>query len=199
MEHYFSKDPQVKSHKKTFIYHEENITMTFSYDHGVFSMGSVDKGSELLVRTFVRLNPSLGNQKVLDLGTGYGFIGVYLKKKLSNIELTMSDINNRAIELAKENCATNSVKAHILQSDGFENIVEKFDVIFLNPPIRTGKEKVYNLLGGCHEHLLEAGQLWIVVRVKQGAKSMAKFLEGFFSTVETVEKKGGYHIIKCLK
>ena len=175
----------------------DETTLRFTYDHGVFSMGSVDKGSELLVKKFSNLNPSLGNQKVLDLGTGYGFIGVYLKKALPSIELTMSDINTRAVELVKENTANNNINAKILQSDGFENIDETYDYIFLNPPIRVGKEKVYELLQGCHEHLLEKGQLWIVVRVKQGAKSMAKFLEEFFSSVETVEKKGGYHVIKC--
>ncbi len=198
MEHYFSKDPKVKSNKQQFTYELEGFTLTFTYDHGVFSMGSQDKGSELLVKTFIKENPSLKG-KVLDLGTGYGFIGVSLKKLCPAIELTMTDINSRAVELAKENIAQNNLSANIFESDGFENIDQDFDYILLNPPIRIGKEKVYKLLKDSHEHLALNGSLWLVVRVKQGAKSMAQYLQQFFQTVETVERKGGYHIIKCQK
>lgn len=199
MEHYFSKNPQVKSDKKTFTYEIEKFKLTFNYDHGVFSKGSQDAGSELLVKTFISSNPSHLEAKVLDLGTGYGFIGVVLKKFLTEVSLTMTDINTRAVELAKENTNANNVTATIFQSDGFEHIDSNFNFILLNPPIRIGKENVYKLLKDSYDHLEESGELWIVVRVKQGAKSMGKFLEGFFKEVVTIEKKSGYHILRCSK
>lgn len=199
MEHYFSKNPQVKSDKKLFTYHIEDKILKFSYDHGVFSMGSQDKGSELLVKTFLTHNPSLPESNILDLGTGYGFIGVVLKAFLPTINLTMSDINQRATELAKENITQNNACAVIIHSDGFEEIKDTFNYILLNPPIRIGKENVYKLLKSSHEHLDENGELWIVVRVKQGAKSMGKYLETFFKEVTTEERKSGYHILRCTK
>lgn len=199
MEHYFSKNPQVKSDKKTFTYHFKDKTLKFSYDHGVFSMGSQDKGSELLVKTFLIHNPSLPESKILDLGTGYGFIGVVLKSFLPTINLTMSDINQRATELAKENIKQNNVAALVTHSDGFVEIKDTFNYILLNPPIRIGKENVYELLKASHKHLEENGELWIVVRVKQGAKSMGRYLESFFKQVTTEEKKSGYHILRCIK
>lgn len=199
MEHYFSKNPQVKSHKKEFTYTIENKKMVFNYDHGVFSMGSQDKGSEILVKTFISSNLNLNKSKILDLGTGYGFIGIVLKAFFPKITLTMSDINQRAIELAKENLTQNNLDAFVIQSDGFEKISERFNYILFNPPIRIGKENVYSLLKACHENLEPNSELWIVVRVKQGAKSMGKYLETFFKEIITVERKGGYHIIRCIK
>ncbi|SES67056.1 class I SAM-dependent methyltransferase [Anaerobranca gottschalkii] len=199
MEHYFSKNPGVKSDKKTFRYQFKGENILFNYDHGVFSMGKGDRGSEILINTFIDKNPSLENEEILDLGTGYGFIGVILKKYYPHINLTMSDINLRAVELAKENIKQNSLTATVLQSDGFEHISKSFHYILFNPPIRVGKEKVYELLNSCHQHLLPGGELWIVVRVKQGAKSMGKYLQSIFKGVETVEREAGYHIIKAIK
>jgi len=196
-EHYFSKKPTSDHDFKTFSYKVANTdtVLKFKTDAGVFSKNYIDKGSNLLIET---IKPSL-KSKVLDIGCGYGAIGLSMYIKEPSINLTMVDINERAVQLAKENALMNNINADIFQSNGFQNIDEKFDLIVFNPPIRAGKDVYYPIIKDAFKHLLGGGSLVIVIRKKQGGPSLISYLKDIFGNCKKLNRSGGYWIIHSTK
>jgi len=194
-EQYFSKQPQSKSHPTTWQSNIAGETYTFTSDEGVFSKKTVDFGSRLLIETYE--DPGVEGD-LLDLGCGYGPIGITLARSYEERQIVMVDINERAVALAKENAVTNGVtNVHITQSNQFEQIQgRKFAAILTNPPIRAGKKLIHEMFEKSAESLVEQGELWIVIQKKQGAPSAQKKLEELFSDVQIVARKKGYYIIK---
>ncbi len=196
MEHYFTSDPTVKSEERIIEYEIKGKTLSFISDNGVFSKNHVDSATELLVKTIY--DEATG--KILDVGCGYGVIGITLATNKKVTEVTMIDINHRALELAKRNAIRNKVeeKTKVLESNSFEQIKEKYDVVVTNPPIRAGKSVIYQIYADAKEHLLDGGALYIVINKKHGAPSTIKYLEELFGNVEVLDKKAGFNVIKCV-
>lgn len=190
MSHYFENDKNLVSEIKSFNFAINDTNFIFNTDNGVFSKGELDFGTQLLIENVLKLDIH-GN--VLDLGCGYGPIGIILKK-MFDINVTMCDINNRAIHLTKMNAKKNSVLVDVINSDGFENITDMFDYIISNPPIRVGKKKLYELLVDSKKHLKKSGELLIVVRKEQGALSLIKDMSVYFN-VKVLDKQKGFLII----
>jgi 16S rRNA (guanine1207-N2)-methyltransferase len=137
---------------------------------------------------------------LLDLGCGYGPIGITLAKLRPQLTVTMSDVKEAAIALTEINVKLNRlVSVHIHQSDGFENIDETFDVIVLNPPIRAGKKVMYQLYEQSYHHLKENGSFYMVIRKDLGALSSEKELRKQFKTVERLARQSGYHVYRAMK
>ena len=169
MEHYFTNNPNLKSELRTIVYKYKDYTFNFYSDNGVFSKDKLDFGSNLLLSVlFEKINEK--NLKVLDVGCGYGFIGISVAKILQS-DVTMCDINKRALHLAEKNCLENNVEAKVIESNVYENITNIYDLIITNPPIRAGKEIVYKILDGARDRLKAKGELWFVIRKDQGDKS----------------------------
>ncbi|MGM7724574.1 class I SAM-dependent methyltransferase [uncultured Metabacillus sp.] len=197
-EHYYSQKPNVESDRKKWEYTLKGHLFTFESDRGVFSKNEVDFGSRLLIETFAC--PDLEGD-VLDVGCGYGPVGLSIAKHYDR-HVDMIDVNERAIELAIDNAARNSItNVNIFQSDLFEKIDKdrKYIAILTNPPIRAGKKVVHSIFEESSRHLVDGGELWIVIQKKQGAPSAIDKLNELFSEVEVVEKKKGYYIIKAKK
>ena len=129
-------------------------------------------------------------------GCVYGLIGIYLKK-MTNAKIDMIDINKRALNLAEKNAKLNDVEVNVFESNIYENINKKYDVIATNPPIRVGKKILYEILFGANDHLKENGKLWLVINKNSGAKSLVKDLENTYD-VTIVNKNKGFYII-CAK
>jgi len=197
-EHYYSKQPSVESNPHSFSYTLKGKVFQFTSDSGVFSKNEVDFGSRLLIETF-KLPTVSGD--ILDVGCGYGPIGISLASVDSSRRVDMIDVNERAIALAKKNAEANGVlNVDVFQSDIFENVVkDSYAAIVTNPPIRAGKQTVHNIFEGSFDRLIAGGELWVVIQKKQGAPSAIKKLEKLFSEVEVVEKKKGYYIIRAKK
>lgn len=196
MEHYFTSDPTVKSEERIIEYEIKGKILSFISDNGVFSKNHVDSATELLVKTIY----DEVSGKVLDIGCGYGVIGITLATNKKVTEATMIDINHRALELAKRNAIKNKVdeKTKVLESNGFEQVKEKYNVIVTNPPIRAGKSVIYQMYADAKEHLIDDGALYIVINKKHGAPSTIKYLEELFENVEILDKKAGFNVIKCV-
>jgi 16S rRNA (guanine1207-N2)-methyltransferase len=179
--------------------HLRGFSLKFNTDSGVFSKNEVDFGSKLLVESIMI---SGQEEKILDIGCGYGPIGLSMAKLVPTSIVHMVDVNERAIELATRNAIENNVKNIIIyESYLLENVKsgELFDLIISNPPIRAGKEVIFKLYEDAHKKLKTSGELWIVIQKKQGAASTIEKLEATYDDVEVVEKKKGYYIIKSKK
>ena len=166
---------------------------TFNSDNGVFSKNGVDFGSRLLL-DFIPLEEVGG--KILDLGCGYGVIGIALNK-LTGANVDMVDVNLRALHLTEMNVSANKCQnINVFESNVYENINTKYTSIVTNPPIRAGKKVIYDMLFNAKDYLTDDGNLYFVIRKQQGAKSMISDLEKEYD-LEILEKKKGYYIIKC--
>ena len=91
------------------------------------------------------------------------------------------------------------MKSNITKSFAFDNISEKFDVILSNPPIRAGKQTIFQIYEKSFEHLNPNGEFYCVIQTKHGAKSTQKKLEEIFRNCETLEINAGYRIFRCIK
>ncbi len=198
-EHYYSEKPSVKSNKQTWSFRLRNKDFMFTSDSGVFSKKEVDFGSRLLIDSFEEPEVEGG---ILDIGCGYGPIGLSLASDFKDRIIHMIDVNERAVELSNENAEQNGItNVKIYQSDLFSNVdsAQTFASILTNPPIRAGKKVVHAIFEKSAEHLKASGELWIVIQKKQGAPSAIEKLEELFDEVSVVQKKKGYYIIKAKK
>ncbi|WP_226660084.1 class I SAM-dependent methyltransferase [Pseudalkalibacillus hwajinpoensis] len=197
-EHYYTKNPGVKSSPNKIIADLRGQQLQFTTDSGVFSKKEVDFGSKLLIESFEE--PKIEGD-IVDAGCGYGPIGISLASEFSNRCFYMLDINERATELAMNNAIKNRVhNVTVMTSDQLSAVKDKqFAAVLTNPPIRAGKDVVHGILEDAHHVLKERGTLWVVIQKKQGAPSAVKKLEEMFEQVETVVKKKGYYILKAVK
>jgi len=195
MGHYFINDDNLKSEIKEFRVNLVGYEFKFKTDNGVFSKGELDFGTRLLLETILKEDIK---GKILDLGCGYGAIGVMLSK-IKNVETTMIDVNNRAIHLTKMNIKENDCSlVDAFLSDGFSNVQGKYDYIISNPPIRVGKVKLYELIKDCSNYLNKNGVIYLVIRKEQGAKSFIKDFSSMYQ-IDVLNKSKGFYIIslKC--
>lgn len=168
--------------------------MTFLTDAGVFSKKMVDFGSQLLLKC-LEVNEG---ETVLDVGCGYGPLGLSLVKAYG-VQATMVDINNRALDLARQNAERNKVEAAIFQSNIYEQVEGEFDHVISNPPIRAGKQVVHEIIEKSRDFLNDGGDLTIVIQKKQGAPSAKSKMEDVFGNCEIVKKDKGYYILRSVK
>jgi 16S rRNA (guanine1207-N2)-methyltransferase len=194
MGHYFKEDNNtLKSNRQLIAFRVNNTPLKFNTDHGVFSKSGFDRGTEVLLN-YLEVNPNF--KTALDLGCGYGVVGIYLNK-VYNLDVDMVDINKRAIELSIENVSLNEVKANVFQSDGFSNVTRKYDLIVTNPPIRAGKELIYKFFEDSVNFLSENGELFVVINKKHGAESAKRKLETLFTNVSLIDRKKGFNVYMC--
>lgn len=195
MDHYYSERPTAKHNIVQIDYRLGDIDLVFTTDAGVFSKNKVDYGTDILIKS---LPPLEG--RILDLGCGYGPIGISLGKLNPNSEITMVDINQRAVELASRNIKQNNIRnAKVFQSNGFERVDGIFNTIVSNPPIRTGKKVIYPLFEQSIEYLDKDGALYLVIQKKQGAQSAMEKLHGIYGNCQAINKKGGYWVLHSVK
>lgn len=197
-EHYYSKKPQTESKPMSWSYTLRGYKFNFVTDSGVFSKSEVDFGSRVLIDTFKA--PAIAGD-VLDVGCGYGPIGLSIAKTEADRTVHMVDINERAVQLSQKNAESNGVQnVRIYESDGLTGVTENdFAAILTNPPIRAGKETIFRFYQDAYKKLRVGGELWVVIQKKQGAPSTFDKLEEIFSQVEVVDKVKGYWIIKSNK
>ena len=196
MEHYFTNNENLKSELRDIKYSVNEYNFVFKSDNGVFSKNKIDYASSFLVNTFLN-NKNNDYESILDVGCGYGFIGIVLSKVL-NKHVDMCDVNKRAIHLCKMNKDINKVDISIFESDIYEKVNKKYDLIITNPPIRAGKEILYKFLNEGMKHLNKNGELWFVIHKDQGAKRVKKMLDLSYKC-EIIDKSKGFWIFLVKK
>ncbi len=205
MEHYFSEKPSVKSEKRNIKYSINDKIFEFITDNGVFSKSKVDFGTDLMLKEFIKENRNgcfMNREEfsVLDIGCGYGVVSVIIKSFYKKAELTLSDINERALELSRENLQRHGIEDfNTIKSSAFDNIDKMFDVILSNPPIRAGKKIIFEIYEKSFDYLNRNGEFYCVIQTKHGAKSTQKKLEEVFGNCDTLTINGGYRIYRSKK
>lgn len=196
MEHYFTKNPQIKSKQTQYSAVVLEKHFSFFKDNGVFSKDNLDKGTYLFLKHFALANKSA--KTVLDIGSGTGEISIILAKFFKDLSILGLEINERAVMLAKKNSDLNGVEnVSFKQSDFLEFETSKtFDLIVSNPPIKIGKQNLFKFYAKASALLSENGQFSLVVKHSQGAESHIKFLKTLFKLVE-FKKDATYYLISC--
>ncbi len=196
MSHYFDREVAVASSEETFDYHFGNEKFTFKTDRGVFSKGTVDHASYLLIKQV--LKSDIGKD-ILDYGCGWGPVGIILKRLHPELAIDLVDVNERAVHLAQKNALLNHTAVDIYQSEDIRALNKAYDDIILNPPIRAGKVVIYDMYEKAHDVLNDHGHLYIVIKVKHGAKSHFARLKELFEDVVLLERVEGNWLIKATK
>ena len=196
MSHYFTDNRQLPQNRKEISFRFSGFMLKFVTDNGVFSKNRVDLGTEVFLKT---LSTQMLGDRVLDLGCGYGVIGITVKKMSPHSQVLMADVNPRAVELAVLNAQKNGVEAEARIPDCFANIAETLSDILINPPIRAGKQVIFAMFEQALAHLEQGGHLMIVIRKQQGAESAWRKLRELFGNCEILEKEKGYWILKSTK
>ena len=189
MEHYFSEKQKSKLNVKEINIDILNHSFIFLTPSGVFSFGKFDNGSKLLINKSIIKEKS----KVLDLGCGYGNVGICISKAYK-VEVTLSDINERAINFTKKNAIKNNVNVEIIKSNAFQEINQKFDTILFNPPQHAGKDLCLSMIEESINYLNDNGTLQVVARHNKGGKSFEEHMKKIFNNCEHVAIKSGYRI-----
>jgi len=194
-DHYYSAKPMSASDRIQIHALLRGRQFDFETDSGVFSKSDIDYGSRLLIETM----DIASNHNVLDMGCGYGPIGLAAAALAVHGHVTMVDINERAVQLSNENAKRNGLdNVTVKQSDLFAQLKgNKFDRIVTNPPIRAGKDIVYAIFEQSRQMLASQGQLWVVIQKKQGADSAFAKLQFIYSQVNEVARSKGYRIFKA--
>ena len=190
-EHYYTENPNSAHDEWQVDVRALGNDLRFTTDAGVFSRDGLDRGTEVLLNALPE-----PHGRVLDLGCGWGAVGVALGKKYPGLEIVMTDINARAVDLARRNLAQNGVRATVVQGDGFEAVTGSFDLIITNPPIRAGKAVIYGLFDRARDFLAPGGSLYVVIRKQQGAPSALKHLKEVYGDAEIVDREAGFWVIR---
>ena len=195
--HYFTDNRDLPSRRRQIAFSFEGKDYTFTADDGVFSKSEVDRGSLVLLKAVVN-EPLQG--RVLDLGCGYGVIGVVLKTNFPDLSVTAVDVNPRATELASLNGEANHAPMEVLVSDGFEQLGDRmFEAVITNPPIRAGKKVIYRMFEEAYAHLSEGGAFYAVIRRNQGAESAMKKLADVFGSCDLIDRGRGYWVLRSVR
>jgi 16S rRNA (guanine1207-N2)-methyltransferase len=198
--HYYTKNPETESKETSWTFPLRDREFRFISDSGVFSKKTVDFGSRLLIET-LRLNEEVAGD-ILDVGCGYGPMGLALAHAYPARLVEMVDVNERALSLARRNAEANNIRnVKVYESNTYDQVPQErqFAAIVSNPPIRAGKQVVHRILSEAHTHLLPGGTLTVVIQKKQGAPSAEQKMLDVFGNVEVIARDKGYWIIQSVK
>lgn len=191
-EHYFAAKPKSKTHLGMVRTHLRERYFEFLTASGVFSKNRIDPGTRLLIESMIL--PEEGT--VLDLGCGYGAIGITAASLNPKLQVYLVDVNERAVWLARQNAKRNHIKNVKIKRGVLYAPVKnlKFDAILTNPPVSAGLETLTRIINEAPEHLKPDGTFQIVVRSKIGGKRFIHLLAEAFNNVKILARKSGYRV-----
>ena len=192
--HYFSSKPTVEDRRGLIRAILRGKRYDFITSRGVFSSKKVDNGTRVLAENMVLSEEG----RLLDMGCGIGILGIIAARERPGLEVVMTDINQRAVELSRLNAKRNKV-SNISVHEGFlyEPLGDtKFNTIVSNPPISAGMRKVvFPLVEGAKKRLIEGGTLQLVIQSNKGGKMLARAMDETFGEHTVLARKSGYRVL----
>jgi 16S rRNA (guanine1207-N2)-methyltransferase len=194
-EHYYTARPRSRARSRQFTALLRGRSWTFETASGVFAHRGLDAGTRLLIDA-MRVGRA---DRVLDLGCGYGPLGVVAAGLATRGRVWLVDANRRAAALALTNVRRNRLRnARVLVGDGATAVASgSMDLVLTNPPIRAGRGVVRGFLEGAWRVLRPGGRFYLVARTAQGAKTLAQLIGGRFGDVRQVAARGGYRVYEA--
>jgi len=193
-EHYYSEKQTSEKRETVIQFKLRNRVFSLRSASATFSPAKLDTGTGALLK-YAEI-PDEGN--FLDLGCGYGPIGIVVALT-TKCDVVMSDVNKRALTMAKKNARQYGIKVKIVKSFIFEDITGLFDCILSNPPMAAGKKVVFAMISGSFDHLKKDGSLQMVARAKKGGKSIKEEMLKIFGNCEIIGRQSGFHVYKSIK
>lgn len=196
---YYAANPTAKHDEHIIDYQINNIDLKFTTDAGVFSKMRVDYGTGVLIKQMAEVDFPSSN--ILDVGAGYGPIGLFAAKFWPEQTVDLVDVNERGLNLAAQNAEVNGItNVNIYKSDVYDEVPSerKFGLIVTNPPIRAGKKVVSSILARAKDHLVEDGILLVVIQKKQGEPSARKLLKETFGNCTILIRDKGYYVLQAV-
>jgi 16S rRNA (guanine1207-N2)-methyltransferase len=160
---------------------------------GVFSKKRVDLGTRLLIESMILPK----NGYALDLGCGYGAVGIAAAVFNPDLHVVLVDVNERAVRLARQNAEINNVQNVMLKHGHLYGPVRgfTFKCVLSNPPVSAGMETVKAIISGAPEHMASKALFQIVVKSKIGGKRLCTILQDVFGDVSVLARKSGYRVL----
>jgi 16S rRNA (guanine1207-N2)-methyltransferase len=193
---YFAERPRSPSMRSELRFLYRGEVLHFVVDRGVFASHGLDPGTALLIE-----NLAVGRtDRVLDLGCGWGAVGVAAARSAGEGHVVMTDVNRRAARLARLNVEKNRVKnAEVRVGAGFAPVRDDtFDVIATNPPYRAGRPVVLGMLEQAPHHLTPRGRIVLVGKGSQGIRFYQEWLEAHWEgSVEVLGRGSGYRVLEA--
>lgn len=197
MSQYFENDESIKSSPKWINYEIYQRKFSLKTDLGVFSKDNIDAGTYAFLKVLIPLQL---HGRILDIGCGYGALGLTLASFMPETQFVLSDVNERALNLTKSNIQSlKLMNVTCLQSDIYQNIEGLFNAIVINPPIRAGKKVIYQMFKGAYDYLVDGGSLFIVIRKSHGAFSARDYIESIYGNCTLLKRDKGYYIYQANK
>ncbi|MCI6358254.1 MAG: methyltransferase [Erysipelotrichaceae bacterium] len=197
MSQYFENDDSIKSSPRSIEYDIFNNHFSLKTDLGVFSKNGIDEGTYAFLKVLIPLQLK---GRILDVGCGYGALGLTLASFIPSSDFVLVDVNDRALNLASENIKRLNLRnVTCLRSDIYQNVEGQFDSIVINPPIRAGKKVIYQMFSGAYDYLVDGGSLFIVIRKSHGAFSARDYIESVFGNCTLLKRDKGYYIYQARK
>ncbi len=195
-EQYFAEQPRARSDRteRRFLYQGE--LLTFVVDTGIFASHGLDPGTALLIENLTLRR----TDRVLDLGCGWGAVGVAAAKSAPDGRVVLTDVNRRAARLARGNLERNRVQnAEVRVGSLYAPVVgETFDVIATNPPFHAGRPLVLRILSEAPDHLVPDGRLVLVGKGSQGIRFYQEWLEAHWpGPVAVLGRGSGYRVLEA--
>ncbi len=191
MQHYYSEKQTSQLRLKKIKAILRGISLEFYTASGMFSPKKIDKGTKLLIEKSIIEK----NWKILDFGCGYGAVGIAVAKSFPETEVLMTEINRRALKVAKMNIELNQISNITSKfSNLFEKIDKKFDAILVNPPQNAGKKLCFEIIEQSKDFLEKDGLLQLVARHNKGGSELSKKMKEVFGNVKDIAKKSGYRV-----
>ena len=192
-EHYFSADPSVPFERERFTAELWGHELTFDSGSGVFSRGHLDHATAVLFREHA---PPVQGQ-FLDLGCGYGVIGLAIARAVPLASVIGVDVNERALLLANDNARAVGLDSRFVACTPDQVPGDQvFDEIWSNPPIRIGKEALRELLLAWLPRLSPKGRMVMVIGKNLGGDSMQRWLTDQGWPTERLASSKGFRVLE---
>ncbi|MEM3356380.1 MAG: class I SAM-dependent methyltransferase [Candidatus Bathyarchaeia archaeon] len=196
-EHYFTAAPKSREKLGLITATLRGKSLTFLTSSSVFSKKRIDAGTHLLIESMTL--PDAGT--VLDVGCGYGAVGIAAAASNPQLRVVLTDVNQRAVQLAKRNLEINKVlNAEVRHGYLYQPVKDlKFNCVVTNPPVSAGMETVKSLIAQAPQVMSEKAAFQMVIRSKIGAKTLPAIFKETFGNCQVLARKSGYRVLMAQK